>query len=393
MKKFLVYISIIVLCFPFLVNATTLKEYEDKVEKYTAELRDKKNQIAKNDEEIAQIESRIQNIKNQIKEAGIEMERLQAQIDKSNEEIDKKQDEIKRIIKYYQLSSSGNSYIEYILGAESVTDMIYRFSVSEQLTSYNDKMTKQLNQLIKQNKQTKKELNSKQSELGKLNSSLYEEQSKIESDTNKIEGTLPSVEGQIALYKQRVKYYKAKGCKSNDIIGVTCDIPIRVSSGSSGTSGTYDSSGALIGGNGFRFPVVGGRITQNYGNAGHKGADIGKACGVPIYAVAPGSVYYVGSNLDTYGAKMVLIVHNINGRLIFSQYAHLSRYNVSVGDSVSINSIIGYMGNTGYSFGCHLHLEMSERIGWGYNDVGPNLHGYSSYVKHIINPFSYVPRP
>lgn len=380
-----IYIGIFCLIFtPVVAHATTLKEYEDKVEKYTAELRDKKNQIAKNDQEIAQIQARIKDIKNQISQAGIEMERLQNQIDKSNEEINQKQDEIKRIVKYYQLSSSGNSYIEYILGAQSVTDMIYRLSISEQLTSYNDKVTKQLNQLIKQNKQTKKDLSQKQSELGKLNSSLYEEQSKIESDTDKIEGTLPSVEGQIALYKQRVRYYKAKGCKSNDVIGVTCDIPVSVSGG----------SGPLIGRNGFRFPVVGGRITQNYGNAGHKGVDIGKSCGAPIYAVAAGTVYYVGSTLDTYGAKMVLVVHNVNGKLVFSQYAHLSGYNVSVGDSVSTGTIIGYMGNTGYSFGCHLHLEMSENIGWGYNDIdGKKPEGYSAYVRHIIDPFNYVPRP
>ena len=84
---------------------------------------------------------------------------------------------------------------------------------------------------------------------------------------------------------------------------------------------------------------------------------------------------------------MVLIAHNVNGKLVFSQYAHLSSYNVSVNEDVDINTIIGYMGNTGLSFGCHLHLEMSQNIGWGYNG------SYVNYVKNIISPFTYVPRP
>jgi len=46
------------------------------------------------------------------------------------------------------------------------------------------------------------------------------------------------------------------------------------------------------------------------------------------------------------------------------------------------------MGSTGYSTGCHLHLEMALDKGWGYNAAS-----YNEYVKHIINPFRYVPRP
>lgn len=380
--KFLFVLSLI---FPMTAQAITLKQYEDQVAKYTAELNEKKNQIAKNTEEVSKIKDRIESIKQQIKESGAEIERLENEINKSNEDIEKKQKEIKKVVNSYQKSNSGNFYLEYILGADNITDMIYRFSVSEQLTAYNEKTIKELDSLIKSNENKKVELNKKQSELGNLNSQLYEEQSKIESDTVKIEGTLPSTEGQIDFYKKRVSYYKAKGCKSNDVIGVNCDVPVRVK-----PSGSSVAAGELFGKNGFRFPVIGGKITQNYGNNGHKGADIGKGCGTPIYAVAPGNVYYVGSTLDTYGAKMVLIVHNYNGRLVFSQYAHLSGYNVSVGQSVTTSTIIGYMGNTGYSFGCHLHLEMSEDIGWGYNDSAAP---YKSYVRRIINPFAYVPRP
>ena len=150
--------------------------------------------------------------------------------------------------------------------------------------------------------------------------------------------------------------------------------------------GGSTSAGDVIAANGFTFPVSGGHISQSYGNRGHKGVDIGKACNAPIKAVASGRVYYVGNTLDNYGAKMIIIVHNVNGRLVFSQYAHLNGYAVSSGQDVSVGQVIGYMGNTGYSFGCHLHLEMSEDYGWNYNS------SYYTYIRHIINPFKYVPR-
>ena len=85
---------------------------------------------------------------------------------------------------------------------------------------------------------------------------------------------------------------------------------------------------------------------------------------------------------------MVLIVHNVNGRLVFSQYAHVQgNIPVSVGQYVDTNTVVAYMGSTGYSTGCHLHLEMSQYYGWAYNGT------YRQYTNNIISPWTYVPTP
>ncbi len=382
-RRFILIILIIAILIPETTNATTLKEYEDAVAKYTAELKEKEAKIAKSKEEVEEVKRNIAKIEGQIAQAETDIKNLEAEIEKSNQEIVKKSEESKKIMEYYQIEDGDNAYLEYAFGAETITDMIYRLSIVEQLTAYNDQIMKELTQLIEQNKQKKQSLEAKKTELSTLRKKLESEKERIIEEINGIEGTVPDTKGQIELYKNRVAYYKSKGCKSNDIIGVTCDKPKQVESNSSGNV----TPGALIGPNGFRFPIDGGRISWNYGN-GHKGVDIVKGCGTPVHAIAPGRVYYVGNTLDIYHAYMVLIVHNVNGRLVFSQYAHVQpNIQVSVGQDVDSNTIIAYMGSTGNSSGCHLHLEMANDYGWGYNTK------YEIYIKHIINPFTYVPRP
>ena len=387
MKKVLLVIIpifLITLLLPTDVSAVTLKEYEDAVVKYTKELQEKEAKIAKGKEEIAAVKKNIADTEAKIDETEKEIQKLQDEIEECNKEIEKKNKESKNIISYYQVSNGENVYLEYAFGASDITDMIYRMSVVEQLTDYNDKVMKELKELIELNKKKTEDLKQKENELQELKKKLESEKERIEQEVSGVEGTVPSTKGQISLYQQRVNYYKSKGCKSNDVIGVDCDKPPVVSrSGGGGNVGT----GVVIGANGFRFPVVGGGISWGYGSGGHKGVDITRGCGTPIYAVAPGRVYYKGNTLDNYGAYMVMIVHNVNGRLVFSQYAHvLPNIPVSVGQDVDINTVVAYMGSTGYSTGCHLHLEMSQNCGWGYNC------SYSNYTRSIISPWTYVPR-
>lgn len=84
--------------------------------------------------------------------------------------------------------------------------------------------------------------------------------------------------------------------------------------------------------------------------------DIANICGTPIYASAAGTVNMVGYHST--GGNYIKISH-ANGTTTY--YGHLSRILVSRGQSVSQGSVIGYMGNTGYTIGatgCHIHFEV-----------------------------------
>ena len=55
----------------------------------------------------------------------------------------------------------------------------------------------------------------------------------------------------------------------------------------------------------------------------------------------------------------IQIKSTYNGKTIYAIYAHFSSVNVSVGDNITYNTILGVMGTTGVSTGNHLHIELS----------------------------------
>jgi murein DD-endopeptidase MepM/ murein hydrolase activator NlpD len=118
------------------------------------------------------------------------------------------------------------------------------------------------------------------------------------------------------------------------------------SQGSSGT-GAPSASGLI-------WPVS-GPITSGFGwrwGRMHEGIDIGAACGTPIHAAASGTVVFSGW-MDGYG-NFVIIDH---GNGLATAYGHQSAIYVS-GGHVSQGQVIGAVGSTGHSTGCHLHFEV-----------------------------------
>lgn len=93
----------------------------------------------------------------------------------------------------------------------------------------------------------------------------------------------------------------------------------------------------------------------------HYGMDFSSEIGTPVYATGNGIVKRADSRSSGFG-KHIRIDHGYGYRTL---YAHLSEYNVKVGQKVKRGEIIGYVGNTGRSRGPHLHYEVhlnNERL-------------------------------
>jgi murein DD-endopeptidase MepM/ murein hydrolase activator NlpD len=110
--------------------------------------------------------------------------------------------------------------------------------------------------------------------------------------------------------------------------------------------------------------VPGGRVSSEFGyreppkkgaSANHRGIDIALAEGTPIYAPEDATVTFAQTQKG-YGKKLELTYQAMEGTLT-TVYAHLSRFNAQVGDSVKKGDLIGYSGSTGNVTGPHLHFE------------------------------------
>lgn len=86
----------------------------------------------------------------------------------------------------------------------------------------------------------------------------------------------------------------------------------------------------------------------------HNGMDFTAPQGTPIYAAGDGVITRADGNAAGYG-EHIRIDH---GYGYVSLYAHLSKYNVRVGQKVKRGDIIGFVGNTGRSQAPHLHYEV-----------------------------------
>ena len=124
---------------------------------------------------------------------------------------------------------------------------------------------------------------------------------------------------------------------------------------------------------------VGGWVTSPFGMRVHPvtgvyklhdGTDFSASCGTPVHAAASGTVVWA-TYQGAYGNQVAVDHGVIGGDDIVTSYSHLSGFAVGSGQGVSAGQVVGYVGTTGSSTGCHLHFMV-------YDDGTP------------VNPENYV---
>ncbi|MGR3935410.1 M23 family metallopeptidase [Streptomyces sp. BRA346] len=111
-------------------------------------------------------------------------------------------------------------------------------------------------------------------------------------------------------------------------------------------------------------------LAGNLWSHNHSGQDFVVPSGTPVRAVHTGVVVKAGpygaGDGPAYGNAIVIKHDNDT----YTQYAHLSRIDVRIGQSVTTGQQIGLSGSTGNSTGPHLHFEVRTTPNYG-SAVGP----------------------
>ena len=346
LKKYIILFLIIILIIPINANAKTLGQLKQEYQALEKKYNDKVNEIKENEQETKNTNSRIKSIYGEIDQTESDIKSLNDEITRLNGEIKEKGVQVNELMRFMQVSEGESTYLEYIFKAKSITDFIYRISVTEQLSNYNNKLIDDMNNLIEQNNNNITELIKKEENLKVLQDELKEKLVVLAEEKETLDSEEESIEKDIEYSKSIINYYIKAGCKENQDISNCANkqLPVDTQFWRPLNSGIMFSTwwSDTLSGGGCRY---------------HAGVDIANDYGTNVYSIATGKVVYAGYASDGYGNK-IIIHHNINGRNYSSLYGHLSSINVSVGQIVTKDQVIGHVGSTGHSYGNHLHLNL-----------------------------------
>lgn len=379
MKKvlnILLIVSILIPSFflyPEKVDGKTIATIRQEINKMKSDLDANKNQQKLTEQQIQTISNNISLIEKQIEESKKQIEDLKNESIQLEEDIKTKQNEIEKIISFYQLANGESSYLEYAFGAASFTDFIYRIGVTEQLTKYNKKLVKQYNEMIDANKIKLEEINVKRKELDEKSIQLGNEASKLRAQGMNLAKDQGTLEEGLEASSEELNNLIKLGCRENEEV-----------------TACYARLNSLPADTKFWRPMQSGRVTSELGGRWgdyHNGIDIADGrYGAPVYAAASGIVVSTHNFGGT--GLTVHIKHSINGQRFTTAYQHLSGYAVSVNQVVDKNTVIGYVGNTGVSYGAHLHFTLLK--GWNGTDW---TYWDNYYWYNPTNPRDYINFP
>ena len=436
------------------VSASTLtdmqqkkQELEAKKQNLNLDINQKNTEISTNKSTINNITAQIDSLSVKINDTNSKIEKLEAEIESTTKEIEALHASIqeleKRIaerdvvlrerVRTMQVNDGTVNYIDVLLGANSFSDFIDRFSaVTSLMEADRDIMTEQANdqKLLEEEKAlvekrlaeqeaNKEELNNlkatletqkaKNNELVKSleveQAKLVNEKSGLQTEFNETLEVSKEIEASIIAEQNRLAEVARKAAeeqqrKQEAERAAAAAAAANNSTNNSSTGNTSTSSNSTNNSNPSKPTVTAppvssgswtrpttGRVTSgfgyrniSYGSKQHRGTDIANSAGTPIVAAGSGVVSYAGI-LGTYG-NVVMITHSVGGQTYTTLYAHMSGYGVSVGQQVSKGQYIGAMGGTGAGgrpqFGVHLHFEF-------------HIGNWSSKGSSAQNPVNHVP--
>lgn len=335
-------------------------------------------QLSKNDSELAAIAIELEKLKAQSAEAvqikdklDLEAATLQDNIDLTEQliatyeqsikdtiiELSEKQrqaDEQYEQIKTYLRSSyeSGNSnYLEILFSSSSLTEMMTRIERLRSLVSFRESQIRELEEqrTYLATLRTRYEKDLAQTE--KLHLALLEDQAALNANIAEAQAIIDKLKtNTIEAQKMQAAYKAAEEEFEKRLQEIIDELERQAAAGIA--DGPYiwpclPTRTRISSYYGWRPDPFTGEISY------HNGTDIPTATGEPIYASNNGVVVEARKHL-TYG-YYILLSH---GDGVTTLYAHNSKLNVTVGETVKKGQVIAKAGSTGKSTGPHCHFEM-----------------------------------
>ncbi len=340
-------------------SADTLAGLRAELSKLKQDKSNNDYKLAKTREEINAAKNNIYSSQNEIIKNQDSIDKAKIEIEKLNVEIAKTEENIKGLMNAIQHTQGNNIYLEYILDAKDYADLVYRYAIIEQVAKDNKEKINSWENKIDQNKQLQIELAEREKELKVLIEKLNKSVASLGTTESKYEDVVMDIKDEINSTQEYINYLVKLGCGENQNIASCIN---------------------MKGDTGFLNPIVKGTITSPFGyrvhpitgakGSYHNAIDISGPSfnGTKVYSAANGKVSKIIYK-SSCGGNEVYVHHNISGKLYTTAYYHLLTINVSLGDNVTSNTVIGTAGGSKSttpwdycSTGAHLHFVIAN--GW-----------------------------
>ncbi|WP_394580790.1 murein hydrolase activator EnvC family protein [Cytobacillus firmus] len=389
-----------------------LNDTDKKISENQSEQQSVQSEIERLDKAISDALAKIEEKNQEIADTKKEIEKLEAEIKVLVERIKKRNELLKDRARNYQETGGMVSYIDVLMGAQSFGDFVERVGAvativeadQEILQAHQadkDELEKKQNQVKEELasletmraelESMKKSLNAQKAEKDKLLASLKHEEEEMHAHKLELAEENEILAAQEAAIQKAIKLEQerqAEAARQAELARqkAAAEAAKKSSSSSAGSSSSSDSgsssspqvSAPSVASGAWTRPAS-GRLSSGFGSRSlgdHFGVDIAAGGTVPIVAAADGVVirsYYSSS----YG-NAIFIAHSVGGQTYTTVYAHMRSRSVGSGQTVSKGQQIGIMGNTGQSYGQHLHFEL-HRGSW------------NAAKSNAINPVGIVP--
>lgn len=342
------------------IDAEILR-YERELQEVGAEKKTLQSAIYQLETERKKVNAEISKTSALITSTDLEINKLILEIGVAEDDITTAEKTISEIIRS-QYRAGDQSLLEILLQHEKLSDFMREIDTFEQVKNEMATHVASLDQLKAVLEERRSQNESKRSELASLKDKYSEQNQVLVSNKAEQNQLLSVTKNEEASYQSLLSDKRAA---RDQVIAEMRDFESKLQFILD--PNTIPSPGTAV----FNWPVANPRITQLFGgtefaarNPGvyggrpyHTGVDFGAPRGTPILAPLTGTVRAVGNTDAVPGClslgKWTLIDH-ANG--LSTLYAHQNVIGVSPGQKVGTGEIVGYIGNTGYSTGPHLHF-------------------------------------
>ncbi|AOA03672.1 MAG: peptidoglycan DD-metalloendopeptidase family protein [Carnobacterium sp.] len=395
-----------------IVTTTTVfaEDFDTKIQEQDKKINELKNESQNTKTDLEKITTNVTQNEEKSKQILVDMQATQNKMDTLQQEnqeltvkIDQREDQLEKQARVVQVNGDTQNYIDFVLEAKSMSDIIGRVDVVAQMVSANRAMVKQQAddkaQVVKQEKEVAKKSDEQKvlaADLAKTQEKLQTQKLEKESIVAQIAADTATAEGdknkflaqKAAAEKEaedlRIAKVAADKKASEDAEAARVVQLANAKAAEAAKNTTVAAAPPAENPQGGGTPPVStgayGRptnapVSSSYGprsgydaNGFHKGIDFGGAVGTPIYASMSGRVViaqYDGMPVSGYG--IATVIQHDNGT--WTLYAHQSSQSVKVGDVVTKGQQIGAIGATGQVDGAHLHFEIRTAQDGGMGNV------------------------